>query len=172
MKKGFFFTIDSIVAAGIIFIVILHSSSFYVDDQPTFNLNFLSQDLIKTLSTLNVEEVDNVYLNELIDNSIITEDELENTVLEQIAEFWAAGDLDMANKVASNVTDLFVPSNMGFGIWVDNEVIYSRSRDITNSLVSTKKIISGIEKGKTSGKTREKPPALLGPVVVEVRVWN
>ena len=172
MKKGIFFTIDSIVAAGIIFIVILYSSSFYVDDRPSFNLNFLSQDIIKTLSTLNVVEVNNVYLNELIDTSILTESELENTVLEQIAEFWAAGDLDMANKVASNVTDFFIPSNTGFGIWVDNEVIYSRNMEITNSLVSTKKIISGIEKGKTNGETREKPPTLLGPVVVEVRVWN
>ena len=172
MKKGIFFTIDSIVAAGIIFTVILYSSSFYAKDQPTFNLNFLSQDLIRTLSTLNVVEIDNVYLNELIDTSILTDSELENAVLEQIAEFWAAGDLDKANRVASNVTDLFVPSNTGFGIWIDNEVIYARDMDITKSLVSSKKIISGIEKGKTSGETRENPPALLGPVVVEVRVWN
>jgi len=172
LKKGIFFTIDGILAAGIIFTVILFSSSFYVKEQPSFHLNYLSQDLIKTLSTLNVVEINNVYINGLIDNNDIKGSELENTVLEQIAEFWAAGDLDKAGRVASNVTDLFVPSNMGFGLWIDQEVIYTRDIPLKKSLISSKKIISGVEKGKTGGLTRKKPPTLFGPVVAEVRVWQ
>jgi len=170
LKKGVFFTIDSIIGAGIIFIVILSASSLYVNQQTSFNLNFLSQDIIRTLSTLTVKEIDNDYINERINSGDITK--LDNTVLEQIAEFWADDKKVFANKTASNVTDLFIPDNIGFGIWVDNETIYARNVPIKNSLVTSKKIISGIGKGQTTGETRKNPPTLLGPVIVEARVWN
>ena len=164
MKKGVFFTIDSILAAGIIFIVILYASSSYVKGQPSFNLNYLSQDITKTLSTLTVKEIDNEYINERISSGDITN--LDNTILEQIAEFWD-GDTDderlKANRTASNVTDLVVPDNIGFGMWIDNETIYKRSIPIKKSLVSSKKIISGVAKGQTTRETRKNPPTLLLP---------
>jgi len=40
LKKGIYFTVDSIVAAGIIFTVVVIASSFYIQDQPTFHLIF------------------------------------------------------------------------------------------------------------------------------------
>lgn len=169
-KKGVFFTIDSILAAGIIFAVILFASSVYVKEQPSFHLNYLSQDLVRTLSTLTVEEVNNEYLNERIANGDITN--LDNTILEQISEFWADGNMEFANKTVSNVTESFVYNISGFGIWIDNEAIYTRDMPLKKSLISSKKIISGIEKGKTSGLTRKNPPTLFGPIVVEVRVWQ
>jgi len=172
-KKGIYFTIDSVIAGGIVIVVILLVSSFYIKEQPSVHLNFLSQDLIKTLSTLNVEEIDNEYINERISSGDITN--LDNTVLEQIAEFWAKDDVAsrlLANKTASNVTEPWVSNSTGFGIWIDNETIYNRNISLKISLISTKKIISGIEKGQTSGSTRKNPPVLWGPAIVEVRVWN
>lgn len=170
MKKGMFFTIDSIVAAGIILAVILFASSSYVKEQPNFYLNYLSQDLTRILSTLTVEEIDNVYINERIDNADI--ENLDNTVLEQIIEFWADDELEYANKTVSNVTDLLVSDIIGFGVWIDNETIYQRDMPIKESLVVSKKIVSGTAKGESWGETRQNPPTLLGPVIVEVRVWR
>ena len=173
MKKGMFFTIDSIVAAGIILAVILFASSFYVKEQPNFYLNYLSQDLTRIMSTLTVEEIDNVYINERIDNADI--ENLDNTVLEQIIEFWAADTEDgreFANKTVSNVTEPLVPNIIGFGVWIDNETIYQRDMPIRESLVVSKKIVSGTAKGESWGETRQNPPTLLGPVIVEVRVWR
>jgi len=169
-KKGFYFTIDSIIAGGIVIIVILLASSFYIKEQPSVHLNYLSQDLIKTLSTLNVVEIDNEYINELIADQTITN--LDNTILEQIAEFWAADELVLANRTASNVTEPWVSNATGFGIWINNESIYNNNISLKKSLISTKKIISGIEKGQTSGSTRKNPPTLFGPIIVEIRVWN
>ncbi|MCH8067002.1 MAG: hypothetical protein IIC69_00285 [Nanoarchaeota archaeon] len=169
-RKGFFFTIDSILAGGIILITIIFASSFYLSEQPIFHLNYLSQDIVRTLSTLNVVEIDNQYINERISSGDITN--LDNNVLEQIAEFWADNNLEYANKTMSNVTDLFIPNTMGFGLWIDNEAIYTRDRPIEKSLVSSKKILSGFEKGKSGGLTRINPPTLLGPIIIEVRVWQ
>jgi hypothetical protein len=173
MKKGMFFTIDSIVAASIILAVILFASSFYVKEQPNFYLNYLSQDLTRILSTLTVEEIDNEYINERIASGDIKN--LDNTLLEQIVEFWAADTDDgreFANKTVSNVTDLLMSDTIGFGLWIDNETIYQRDMLIEESLVSSKKIVSGIEKGGSWGETRQNPPTLFGPVIVEVRVWR
>lgn len=172
MKKGVFFTIDSIIAAGIIFSVVVFTSSIYAEGQPIVHLTYLSKDLVSTLSAVTVRDIDNEYINERINSGDITN--LDNTVLEQIAEFWATGGpLDRkANRTASNVTEGWVPSNTGFGLWINNEAIYTRDMPIKKSLVSSKKIISGIEKGELGGLTRKNPPALFGPVIVEVRVWQ
>jgi len=170
MKKGLFFTIDGILAAGIVFATIIFASSFYAEEQPTFHINYLSQDLMDTLSAANVVDVNNGYINSLISDGTITN--LKNTVADQIVEFWVEGDITKANKTASNITEPLVPDTSGFGVWIDNEAIYTRDRNITKSLMSSKKIISGIAKGQQTAETRNNPPTLFGPVVIEIRVWQ
>jgi hypothetical protein len=169
-KKAFYFTIDSIIAGGIVLTVILLISSFHVEEPFDFHLNYLSQDLIRVLGTLTVKEINNGYLNSLVSDGTIKNP--ENTVLEQIAEFWAKNQLEFANKSVSNVTGQWLPSNIGFGMWINNEAIYNRDSPIRKSLVSSKKLLSGIEKGKTNLNTRQSPPTLWGPAIVEVRLWE
>ena len=170
MKKGMFFTIDGILAAGIVFATIIFASSFYAEEQPTFHISYLSQDLMDTLSAANIAEVNNGYVNSLISDGSITN--LKNTVVDQIVKFWADGDINKANKTASNVTAPLIPDTSGFGVWVDNEAIYTKDKAITKSLASSKRIISGIAKGQQTAETRNNPPTLFGPVIVEIRVWQ
>jgi len=170
MKKGMFFTIDGILAAGIVFATIIFASSFYAEEQPTFHVSYMSKDLIDTLSAANVQEINNEYINSLIGDGTITN--LDNTVLDQIVEFWADNDLARANKTASNVTIPLVHNTYGYSILVDDETIYSRDKPIVKSLTSSKKMISGIAKGQQTAETRNNPPNLFGPVIVEIRVWQ
>jgi hypothetical protein len=170
MKKGLFFSIDSLLAAGIIFSVIIFASSVYVKEQPKFELDYHSQDILEILSNIKVEESDNQYVEELLTAGTIKNS--SDTLLEQIVELWVNGDSINANKITSNITDPFISKTHGFGLWINNEVIYTREIAITKSLVSYKKIVSGIAKGQSTGLTRESPPELLGPVIVEVRVWK
>lgn len=168
MKKGFFFTIDSILAAGIILTVVILASNPYVKERPIFHLNYMSRDLLRTLSTLTVEEIDNEYLN-----SIPSEVNKDNTVLEQIIEFWADDEMVFANRTVSNVTALLVTDITGFGMWIEGEAIYTNDLPIKRSLVSSKKIMSGVTKGNSGGSvSRKNPPTLFTPIMVEVRVWQ
>ena len=169
-RKCVYFTLDSIIAGAIILIVILLASSFYVEERTNIHLSYLSRDLIGVLSTTTVEDIDNDYINERISTGDITN--LENTVLNQIAEFWADNEIEFANKTVQNVTLPWITNTTGFGMWIENESIYQKNVPIEKSLVSSKKIISGITKGKTGGLTRQNPPTLYGPVVVEVRAWQ
>ncbi len=170
LKKGVFFTIDSILAAGIILITIIFASSLYAEEQPIFHLNYLSHDIINSLSAVTVGQSSNGYIQGLIEEETITNK--GNTILEQVVEFWADEEIVLANKTAANVTALFVPDTMGFGVWIDNEAVYTRDMPIKKSLVSSKKVVTGAEKGKSIGLTRENLPTMLGPVVFEVRVWQ
>ena len=171
LKKGVFFTIDSLIGAGIILTVIIFTSSIYVNEAPSSHLNYLSQDLIGALSSLTVKEANNEYLNILIGDGTIKN--TNNTLLEQIGEFWAAGQVVFANKTAANVTKSLVSNITGMGIWIDNEPIYSNGLPLKKSLVSSKMPVSGIKKGETSlPYTRANPPTLWGPAIAEVRVWQ
>lgn len=166
LKKGIYFTFDSFIAGGIVVLVILLASSLYVKEQDRIDLNFLSRDLVTVLGTITVEEIDNDYINSLISGGSI--ENLENTVLEQIVVFWENNELEKANKTAANVIEPWVINKSGVGLWIDNQTIYTRDVPIEKFLVSSKKIIGGIK----GDPTRQNPPELLGPVIVEIRVWE
>lgn len=162
-KRGVFFTIDAILAAGIFVAVILLVSSSHVSEPDKAQASFTSQDIIKVFTNLKVEEIDNGYIQNLIDTGVITK--VDNTILEQIGEFWADGTeekLELAKKFTSNVTYSLIPERMGFGLYVDGEEIYLRDKDVTRSIISSRKIISGITKSRpTDGFTSR---AILGRI--------
>ena len=122
------------------------------------------------MSTLNVKEINNEYINSLIlDGTIV---DTNATVVKQIAEFWSSNDMVKASKSASNVTEPWVPSTIGMGMWINNELIYKRDMPLKKSLVTSKRMATGIAKGGQSSETRQSPPTLWGPAIVEVRLWE
>ena len=145
-KRGIFFTIDAVLAASIIVISIIAASSYYVREVKTETIDYLAHDTIRVLTNLKVSEIDNTYTTELITAGNITR--LNNTILEQIGEFWSEDEMVQASKFASNITGYLIPERFGVGVWVDDELIYSRDKPVTKGLVSSKKLISGIAKEK------------------------
>lgn len=152
MKKAVFFTLDSLLASGIIIISVLLISNFYSVEQKKVSVNYASQDLVRVFSSLMVGEVDNDYVKTLISNGYITN--TNNTILEQIGDFWSNDELDLAKNFTKNLTEDIFPSQFGFSVLVNGEEIYSRNLPVRTSLVSSRKIITGITKGKpTEGFT-------------------
>lgn len=145
-KRGIFFTIDAILAAGILFLVILLVSNSYVFELDKAQVSSMSQDSIRVFTNLNVNEIENDYVKTLISTQVITRE--NNTFLEQIGEFWAEDNIELAKNFTKNVIDSLVPARFGLGVYVDGEEIYSRNKSITRNLISSRKIISGIEKEK------------------------
>ena len=54
IKKAIFFTIDSLLASGIIILAVLLVSNFYLSEHQKTNINFASQDLVRVFSALKV----------------------------------------------------------------------------------------------------------------------
>jgi hypothetical protein len=151
-KRGQFFTIDAILAAGILLLVILLVSRSYISEPDKTQVSSMSQDTVRVFTNLKVNDLDNDYVKSLIDTQVITKE--NNTFLEQIGEFWAEGNIELAKNFTKNVTDILIPARFGLGVYVDGEEIYSRNKAVTRNLISSRKIISGIEKDKpTEGFT-------------------
>ena len=152
MKKAIFFTIDSLLASGIVIAAVLLVSNFYSVETQNANVNYASQDLIRVFSTMTVAEVDNGYVKTLIENGEITN--MNDTILEQIGNFWAQDKIELAENFTKNLTEDIFPAAYGFSILVDGEEIYSRNIPVKRALVSSRKIITGIAKAKpTEGFT-------------------
>ncbi len=101
---------------------------------------------------MTVGEINNDYVKSLISGGQITN--MNSTLIEQIGEFWANGDAELAMNFTRNLTEEIVPGNYGLKILVNDEEIYSRGIALKKSLVSSRKIVSGIAKAKpTQGFT-------------------
>ncbi len=151
-KRGIFFTIDALLASGIIIVAVLLVSNFYSAKQQRANVEYASQDLVRVFSAMSVGEVNNDYVKALISGGDITS--TNNTILEQIGDFWAASKTELARNFTRNLTEDIFPGRYGFSVLVNGEEIYSRSLPLKKSLVSSRKIISGIAKAKpTEGFT-------------------
>ena len=146
LKKAMFFTMDSLLAAGIIVLSIALVSNFYISEQQNTNINYASQDIVRVFSSMKIGEVDNSYARELIATGKITN--LNKTLMEQIGDFWAEGEVGIAMNLSRNLTGDIVPKNYGFSLVIDGEEIYTHNISLQKSLVSSRKIISGITKAK------------------------
>jgi len=65
-KRGIFFTIDSILAAGIFFIILILVSTSYISQSPKVHVSFMSQDIVRVFTNIKVSELDNDYVKTLI----------------------------------------------------------------------------------------------------------
>ena len=146
MKKGFFFTMDAMLAASIIFISILLISSYYIYEPIAISISYQSQDIVRILSEMTVGEINNNYIKGEISSGNITR--LNNTILEQIGEFWAEGESVLAMNLANNVTAQLIPEKFGYGFWINGEEIYLKNKSGKGSLVTSRSMISGIAKDK------------------------
>ncbi|MBW2965905.1 VWA domain-containing protein, partial [Candidatus Woesearchaeota archaeon] len=146
MKKGIFFTIDALLAASVLLMGIIILSSAYINKQQAIHLNYLSQDIINSLNNLKINELNNSYVDELIANGNITD--INNSILQQVGEFWAFEKFDIARSFIDNITYNLLPERLGFGIWVSNDLIYTKNKSSYSSRASARTMISGYERKK------------------------
>ena len=147
-KRGIFFSVDAIIAASILLIAVLLAISTYKSVRPALAVNHISGDIITSLAEIKIYEVSNdSYVSQLISEGYITK--LNNTVLEQIGELWAERDLEQAKNLSFEFMK-YLPANFGYGVYINGETIAENPAVPVNSLSSAHKIISGIQKNRSS----------------------
>jgi hypothetical protein len=95
----------------------------------------------------------------------------ENTLLQQIAEFYADDNLDIAEKFIVNLTVNSFPQQYIFEFRLNKELIYPKdpteehldSKSSTRILIPSKKIVYGIN---------QETGDMFGPYNAEVLVWQ
>ena len=88
-KKGFFFTIDAVLASSIILLSFLLVSMLYVNQTIAVNNNYYSADLLAIFSEVNLSELNLTYANELLATGQIRASDLNLSLLEIVGKLWA-----------------------------------------------------------------------------------
>ncbi len=137
---------DAIIASGIMVLGLLTVASYYTVEQDVTLIGYFGNNIMESLSELQVHEVTSPYTKELIANGNITQ--LNNSILEQIGEFWADGKYNVAFNFTKDIVENLVPESYGVSIHVNGELIYERNHTQSKVKVTAFKLISGLEKGK------------------------
>jgi hypothetical protein len=143
-KKAVYFSIDALIAVSIILLSVL--VIFPLLNSPE-RQDFISGDVISSLSSLTVGEVNNDYVKGLIADGTIVD--VNNSLLEQIGEFYVF-DKVLARTFTSEVLS-DVDAGTDFGLWIGEELVYSSNDtvfDQARDVRSSSQVISGIQEGE------------------------
>ncbi len=145
-RKGFIFTMDALIGVSILVITMVLLFQLHRTPSYTEQTRFFVKDTINTMASIKAGDSSNPYVIDLISNGLITNP--NNTILEQIGEFWANGDSDLARNLSKEFLDDILPDDYGYGIWMDNDTIYNNTKPEQSQRVVYQRVVSGIEKAK------------------------
>jgi len=109
----------------------------------------LHYDILITLSSLKIGEIDDPYVQDLISQGLITD--LNKSILEQMGEFYIT-DIDLARSLGDSIL-LNLKTNKNIGIWYENDLIASISStpyETAENIETARLIISGIREGESA----------------------
>ncbi len=144
-KRGVFFSLDAIIALGIILLTILLAYPFLNEPKPETELQ---SDIIQSLSSLKIYELDSAYAQGLIaDGSLI---ETNKSVLEALGELYVKN-VTQAKLLAEEVlNELETKENIG--LWYGNTLLASKNSSAyenAQKVETARQIISGIQEGES-----------------------
>lgn len=181
-RKGYFFLLDAFLAMSVLVLGMLIVYSFRSYSPSQVQPILLAADVMESLSSNKVGDLAGevsgagFYVQSLLNNGNITT--MQNTLLEQIGEFYALNNTELARDFTRNITNVLVPSQYGFMLYIHDDPtdpdysIYSVDFNVTvndglvppnesSMLVTSKRIVSGIINGTV----------MWGPFIMEARVW-
>lgn len=170
-KKAVFFIVDAIFGGSIILLGLILASSFYIFEGPSLNINYFADDTLHVMSNLKVGEVNNSYVKSLIADGSITR--TNNTILEQIGEFWAERELEKADNLSREFTKGYIDSIYGYGIYADGEQLHLNDLPLERTTIASRKMISGLTKNRTKeGYTARATVSKIDKNITEVFIFN
>ncbi|MDO8508751.1 MAG: hypothetical protein Q7S27_03650 [Nanoarchaeota archaeon] len=145
-KRGVFFSIDALIAVGILVLVIMIA---YPVLKVTKNESEINKDVLISLSNIKVIEVNDSYIQTLSQNGVINDS--NKSVLEQIGEFYVTN-VSLATYLA-NVTLSEIRTNKNIGLWFGDTLIFSINStpyEGATSIISARESLSGISQGNVT----------------------
>lgn len=148
--KGIVFTMDILIglvlAIALIFLIPLRMETDY--PEISFQaLSYQSSDLINFLATMESRSFSNTpTIANLLSNKIITEEDLDKTLLDLIGSFWYSGNHTIASNITKDVLQNLTSDC--FSLQAQNETIYSSCDYTQDTAAVSYRIASGFEIGK------------------------
>ncbi len=146
MKKSYYFTADALLALSFVILGIVIIYSLYMEETQGCFSTSISRDVLNVLSLIKVKDINNSLIQELIDNGTIKNE--NNSVLDQIAEFWALGKKELAKRVFENIT-FYLLKDVDYEFKINGEKISKNANKNYTYVFKSVRIISGITYNKT-----------------------
>lgn len=163
-RNGQYLTIDAFIASMIVAVTLVIVLAARTSIPYTSQSEAASKGLAESLSQVRLSELNNQLIINMSRNGTITNP--DNTILQQVTEFYIVGNRHYAFELLRNVSQALIPSQYSFEVIVNNELIYNRTIRSENSsavLVSSKKLIFGVI---------NRTALVYGPTIAEVRLWQ
>ncbi len=155
-SKGFYFSFDAFMALLVMSasLVVVGTSSevasdaFQADTIEYQRTSLLGQDAMKLASKQSFRSFNSSFQNELMNETVITDEDLERTVLDGISLLWAARNFSYAEEATKKYFDSKIPSGYNYRLQVNEDgsktVIY-KTADVssTDSVNSISRMVSG-----------------------------
>lgn len=141
--KAQFFTIDALIALMIILITIMIALPILNQSQQDSSV---SKDILQSLGSLKIGELDNNYSRQLIDQGYILDP--AKSVIDQIGEFYITN-ITIAERLSEEVLSSVNP-NENIGIWYGSKLLASKNitpLETAENIFTERQVISGIGGG-------------------------
>lgn len=153
LKKGMYYTLDALLA-GLLLVgvaVILLQLNFY--EPQTTPKSFITQDMLNILDELTIQELNySSFIQSELDSGNIRNANL--SVLDQIGEYWALNQTNKSAKLFEIVFNGSLVDIANINFLMGNNSLYLDNRSSISTLVTSRRMISGVTKGKAiSGST-------------------
>ncbi|MFP4524089.1 MAG: hypothetical protein ACLFO2_02090 [Candidatus Woesearchaeota archaeon] len=145
-RKAVYFVTDALLAAVIILggFLLIHQAT--TQEHDTRHLDRLSGDLLTALDTMAVGSINHPFVQEELANGNITSP--DKTILEQAATYWATGQDEKARNLTDIALENTMPGSLGLRVSMEGDTLYEQGAEQTSNLIASRRMISGIEKGK------------------------
>ncbi|MEM5800076.1 MAG: hypothetical protein QXD54_00625 [Candidatus Aenigmatarchaeota archaeon] len=149
--KGQVFSLEAILAISLLVIFAIVVSfigvTSFFQHQTYERFHYISQDSVQLLIKTRVSDWKEK-LQELFDEGVLTENDLDKSLLDIIGSFWTKGDIENAKKVTELILNLSIPENLGYEVSIDEDTIAKREKPLKALLSVSTTTVSGYAIGK------------------------
>ncbi|MBD3209532.1 hypothetical protein GF367_03895, partial [Candidatus Woesearchaeota archaeon] len=145
-KNAIYFATDALFAAMLILGGFLFIYQMTTTEHPTEHIDYLSKDLLVALDTIPLSAINHTFIQQEVANGNITD--LDRTVLEQVAEYWAREEDAKAQNLTAIILADVIPPSLGARLRMRSDVLYEQLHDMNIGIIASRRMISGIDEGK------------------------
>ncbi len=124
MKKGFFFTMDALIAITLISFAFL-ATAIIKPSMPSENtgyerMHYITEDAMQIFGMTTFSEISSPVSDEIFENTNITEDYLNKSLLEVIGFLWADGSTEYVENISRDFFPGLIPTKYRYAISANN----------------------------------------------------
>ena len=153
-KKAIMFTTDALIGMSLLIIaaaIIFSQDASRMPYRYTFEqANVISDDFVNMLSSIEFRSVNETLRESIISDTNVTSDDYDEDLVYIIGALWAensTSSMGHARQLTQAYIGALIPTGYSYGLFIDDEEIYSDPRGEYSVLSASKRMISGVHEG-------------------------